>query len=77
MIHTISAEHLSQDLIDEIITKGYKLELSNDARNRIIRCREYLDRKISESDKPIYGVTTGFGSLCDISRFLVSCLLLV
>jgi histidine ammonia-lyase len=67
MIHTISAEHLSQDLIDEIITKGYKLELSNDARNRIIRCREYLDRKISESDKPIYGVTTGFGSLCDIS----------
>ena len=67
MIHTISAEHLSQDLIDEIITKRYKLELSKDARNRIIRCREYLDRKISESDKPIYGVTTGFGSLCDIS----------
>lgn len=67
MIHTISAEHLTQDLIDEIITKGYKLELSSDARMRIVRCREYLDRKIKESDKPIYGVTTGFGSLCDIN----------
>ena len=67
MIHKISAEHLSQDLIDEIITKGYRLELSDDSRARIVRCREYLDMKISESDKPIYGVTTGFGSLCDIN----------
>ena len=32
-----------------------------------MRCREYLDRKIAEADKPIYGVTTGFGSLCDIN----------
>ena len=67
MIHKISAEHLSQDLIDEIITKDYKLELSDDARARILRCREYLDHKIATTDKPIYGVTTGFGSLCDIS----------
>ena len=63
MIHKISAEHLSQDLIDEIITKDYKLELSDDARARILRCREYLDHKIATTDKPIYGVTTGFGSL--------------
>ncbi|MBR6980841.1 MAG: histidine ammonia-lyase [Prevotella sp.] len=67
MIHKISAEHLSQDLIDEIITKGYKLELSDDSRARILRCREYLEKKIAEADTPIYGVTTGFGSLCDIN----------
>ena len=67
MIHHISSAHLTQDLIDEIITKDYKLELDEDARECIVKCREYLDRKIAETDKPIYGVTTGFGSLCDIT----------
>ncbi|WP_279052883.1 histidine ammonia-lyase, partial [Hoylesella timonensis] len=43
------------------------LELSDDARQRIVRCRKYLDKKIAESDVPIYGVTTGFGSLCNVS----------
>ena len=67
MIHKISAGHLTQDMIDDIITHGYKLQLGDDSRQRIVRCREYLDRKIAEADKPIYGVTTGFGSLCDIN----------
>ena len=67
MKHKISADHLSIERIGEIITKGVKLELSDDARQRIIRCREYLDKKIETSDKPVYGVTTGFGSLCKIS----------
>lgn len=67
MVHEISAEHLTIERIGEIIDKGYKLRLSDDARNRIVRCREYLDKKISESNVPIYGVTTGFGSLCNVS----------
>ncbi|MDD7530572.1 MAG: histidine ammonia-lyase [Prevotellaceae bacterium] len=67
MNHQISAEHLSIDRVKEIVYNGYKIELSDDARQRIVRCREYLDRKIKESDVPIYGVTTGFGSLCKIS----------
>ena len=66
-IHQISAEHLTIEKIDEIIRKGYKLELSDDARQRIVHCREYLDKKVAESEVPIYGVTTGFGSLCKIS----------
>ena len=53
--------------VGEIISKGYKLALSDDARNRIVRCREYLDRKIAEDNTPVYGVTTGFGSLCNVS----------
>ena len=67
MIHKISAEHLTIERIGEIIEKGYKLELSDDARRRIIKCREYLDRKIAETTAPVYGVTTGFGSLCNVS----------
>ncbi len=67
MIHQISAEHLTINKIGEIIRNGYKLELGDDARRRIRRCREYLDRRIAENSAPIYGVTTGFGSLCNVS----------
>ncbi len=67
MIHKISAEHLTIERVGEIIGKGYKIELSDDARARIVKCREYLDKKIAENRAPIYGVTTGFGSLCNVS----------
>lgn len=66
-IHKISAEHLSNEQIGEIVYGGYKIELSDDAQRRILECREYLDKKIKESTVPIYGVTTGFGSLCNVS----------
>ena len=65
--HLISAEHLTINRIEEIIAKGYKLELSEDAVQRIVHCREYLDKKIATNTKPVYGVTTGFGSLCNVS----------
>ena len=52
-IHQISAEHLSIEQIGEIIKNGTKLELSEDARQRIIRCREYLDNKIKESENDV------------------------
>lgn len=67
MIHKISAAHLTIERVGEIIKNGYKLELSDDARRRIVRCREYLDKKIAETTTPVYGVTTGFGSLCNVS----------
>ena len=44
-----------------------KLHLGDDAKGRISHCREYLDNKMKSQTKPIYGVTTGFGSLCNVS----------
>ena len=67
MIHHINADHLSIAKVEEILTKGYKLALSDDAKQRINHCREFLDRKMEDTEHPIYGVTTGFGSLCNIS----------
>ena len=67
MIHHINADHLSIARVEEILTKGYKLALSDDAKRRINHCREFLDRKMEDTEHPIYGVTTGFGSLCNIS----------
>ena len=67
MIHKISAAHLTIEEVGAILENHATLELSDDARQRIVRCRKYLDKKIAESDVPIYGVTTGFGSLCNVS----------
>ena len=66
-IQKISAEHLSIERIGEIVYGGYQIQLSYDAQKRIVECRKYLDRKIEETTSPIYGVTTGFGSLCNVS----------
>lgn len=67
MIHYISPARLTIERVEEIITKGMKLALSEESKERIIRCRQYLDEKIKTCDHPIYGITTGFGSLCDVS----------
>ena len=65
--HFISSDHLTIERIGEIVYGGYKLELSEDAKQRIRKCRNYLDKKIGYGNAPIYGVTTGFGSLCNVS----------
>ena len=67
MFHEISSEHLSIERIGQILHEGIKLKLSADATHRIVACRDYLDQKIDRTERPIYGVTTGFGSLCNVS----------
>ncbi len=66
-IYQVGSGSLTFELIEEILSEGQRLELSQEAIGRIKRCREYLDKKIESSDTPIYGITTGFGSLCNRS----------
>lgn len=47
-----------------VLTKSY-IALSDEATQRIEKCRRYLNEAIPRSKKPIYGINTGFGSLCD------------
>ena len=65
--HPIGSEFLTFDTIQEILYSGHKLKLTDDAQTRIQRCRDYLDNKIKTQNSPIYGITTGFGSLCNKS----------
>jgi len=64
-IHTISKEMLDFETIDEIIHSKASLELSKDSKASIVKCREYLDNKMKSQTEPIYGINTGFGSLCN------------
>ncbi len=56
---------LTYEQIEEVIEQGMLLKLSDAAIKRIEKCRNYLDNKVKESAVPLYGITTGFGSLCD------------
>ena len=66
-MHLISPERLTFERIEEILENGYKLGLSDESKALIKRSKDYLDATIAKSTKPIYGITTGFGSLCKIS----------
>ncbi len=64
-IHSISPKSLSWEVVENLVVEPYKLELSTESRQLIIKCRDYLDRKMESESRPIYGITTGFGSLCN------------
>jgi len=64
--HSISSELLNFEDVERIINDGYQLELSEEAIAKIVKCRDYLDRKMADSDEPIYGINTGFGALHDV-----------
>lgn len=66
-VHHISHEWITIDRVGEILKNNIKLALSEESKRRIVKCREYLDRKMETQKEPIYGITTGFGSLCNIS----------
>ncbi len=63
--YAIGSGLLTYDIIEHILKEDMKLTLSDDAKKKINHCREYLNRKEEDFSKPVYGVTTGFGSLCD------------
>jgi len=52
--------------VKELLSKKLKLSLTNDAEEKIIKCRNYLDKKINDSDELFYGINTGFGFFQDV-----------
>lgn len=67
MTHIISDSLLTIRRIKEILENNEKIELSEKSVENIRKCRKYLDSKMEDLDHPVYGVTTGFGSLCNIT----------
>src|ERR1700746_1590600 len=67
MIFTLNPKkHISISDIEKIIASHSKLEFSADAIKNIKTCHAYLDKKQAAQKEPIYGVNTGFGSLCNV-----------
>jgi histidine ammonia-lyase len=62
-MHSISDKQLTLNDLAAVNSGTLKIQLSDEAKKKIIRCREYLDKKLETSTRPIYGINTGFGSL--------------
>ena len=65
-MYTISSQALSLPVLNSLIYEGLKIQLSDDVKQNIVSCRNYLDEKIARTTDPIYGINTGFGSLYDV-----------
>ncbi|MAW30425.1 MAG: histidine ammonia-lyase [Flavobacteriales bacterium] len=61
----IGEERLTISNIRNILFQNRKLRLSSNTKKIILDSRNFLNKKIQDSDIPIYGVNTGFGSLCN------------
>jgi histidine ammonia-lyase len=61
----IGQEYTPLELYRLVVLEKQKAKLTKDAMERIVKCNTFLHDKIKRSEKPIYGVNTGFGSLCD------------
>ena len=66
-MHEISHAHLSLEQVKQILDNHEKLVLSREAVDAIVKCRAYLDKKMDDIGRPVYGVTTGFGSLYNVT----------
>jgi histidine ammonia-lyase len=63
--HSISSKTITLEVLNRVLSEDIQLELSKEAKDKIQKCRAYLDDKLKKSTEPIYGINTGFGSLYD------------
>src|SRR4030095_10352496 len=57
---------LSFQQVKDLLDYDQHVSITFDAHDRIIQCREYLDKKMKQSDELFYGINTGFGFLQNV-----------
>lgn len=62
-IYSLGPSKLTFKTIFDILRENQKIQLSENAKNLIQKCRAYLDAKTATNHDPIYGINTGFGAL--------------
>ena len=62
----ISSENLHpQQIIEDFLNRRI-ISLSSESEQNLKKTRSYLDSKINSHNELIYGINTGFGSLCNV-----------
>jgi histidine ammonia-lyase len=59
------SHHLGIDDLISFYNSGETLSLSPEAERKILACRDYIDSALGNHQDAIYGINTGFGSLCN------------
>jgi histidine ammonia-lyase len=64
--HAIGFSPLTIGQIYQIVATQQPITLSEEAERAVAHTRRYLDEAITGREAPVYGVNTGFGSLCKV-----------
>jgi histidine ammonia-lyase len=62
----IGMEEMTLEDLVNISRHSAGVQITKESETRIIKTRELIEKWVNE-EKPIYGVTTGFGALSDVS----------
>jgi histidine ammonia-lyase len=62
----LDGKKLSLEAIEAVAVDGVPVTVSAEARNRVVKARAFVDDKFARGDS-IYGVTTGFGRLANVT----------
>ena len=55
MTHYISSSRLTLERMKEIFDNREKIALSHESTEAVIKCRKYLNDKMKDIDRPLYG----------------------
>ena len=62
----LDRQHTNFKQVKNLLKFDQLVSITFDAHARILKCREYLDDKIKNSDDSFYGINTGFGYLQNV-----------
>lgn len=62
----LDSKHTNFEQIRHLLAYQQLVSITFDAHDKIVQCREYLDRKMNDSDALFYGINTGFGYLQNV-----------
>lgn len=65
--YIISPQAITLEDIGDILNGEVRLSLSPESEALIIKCRNYLDHKLQNSEERMYGINTGFGALYNVA----------
>ncbi|MGI8583041.1 MAG: HAL/PAL/TAL family ammonia-lyase, partial [Chitinophagaceae bacterium] len=57
---------LNFEQVKNFLKKDLHLSISKHAEEKILKCREYLNKKLNDSEELFYGINTGFGFFQDV-----------
>ncbi|MBU6325184.1 MAG: aromatic amino acid lyase, partial [Bacteroidetes bacterium] len=62
----ILPHYLHLEDLEPLLSEHAGLQLSAEAADAVSRSFQFLQSYMDRAERPVYGVNTGFGSLCDV-----------
>ncbi|MCZ2100464.1 MAG: histidine ammonia-lyase [Chitinophagales bacterium] len=62
----IDSVPLTPEIVMQVVSQGQSIAMSEPVKQKIQANRSYLEDKLADPNRIVYGINTGFGSLCNV-----------